>query len=309
LGFHLEEGAVGGSEPGIDVALRARLRRRRLRAVIAGAVAFVVVETGGLIAVSGPGPGDDLASPSTGGASSPSPSTIATPSPRRLGPPRRLKIHRGVTSVTLVWDPPSAGAASVLRYEVFRNGKRLARPTRAKYRVTGLRFGTNYRFWVVAVGQDDRASPRALRSVKTKLPPIAAARLAGTFSTTATLTSRVGERVRFSSHTISWSLSPTCPESACTVSFTATHRFGRRSVVTSGVLDWSGTADYTGRWIGEFGTTCRNRRQHAISTLKIKMRATSAHVVGGVWVASGITGSIRESVDGCGGTPIATYDF
>jgi hypothetical protein len=300
---------VDGSEPGIDVALRARLRRRRLRAAAAGAVAFVVVVAGGLIAVSGPGPGDELASSPTGGAPAPSPSTTATPSPSRLGPPRHLKIHRGVTSVTLLWDPPAAGAGSVQRYEVFRNGKRLARPTRAKYRVTGLKFGTQYRFWVVAVGEDDRASPRALRSVKTKLPPIAAARLAGTFSTTASLTSRVGERVRFSSHMISWSLSPTCPESACTVSFTATHRFGPRSVVTSGVLDWSGTADYTGRWIGAFGTTCRNHRQHAISTLLVKMRATSAHVVGGVWVATGIAGSIRESVDGCGGTPTATYDF
>jgi chitodextrinase len=309
LRFHLEEGAVGGSEPGIDGALRARLRRRRLRAVAAGAVAFAVVVAGGLIAVSGPGPGDDLASSPTGTPRAPSPSASATAPPIRLGPPKHLKVHRGVTSVTLVWDPPAAGARSVQRYEVFRNGKRLARPTRAKFRVTGLRFGTQYRFWVVAVGEDDRASPRALRSVTTKLPPIAAARLVGTFSTTATLTSSAGERVRFSSHTISWSLSPTCPASACTVSFTATHRFGPRSVVTSGVLDWSGTADYTGRWIGAFGTTCRNHRQHAVSTLMIKMRATSAHVVGGAWVATGISGTIRESVEGCGGTPAAIYDF
>jgi chitodextrinase len=306
LRFHLEEGAVGGSEPGIDAAPSARLRRRRLRAVVAGAVAFAVVVAGGLIAVSRHGPGDDLAATPTGSAPAPSPSTSATASPSRLKPPTHLKIRRGVTSVTLTWDPP---AGSVQGYQVFRDGKRLARPTRAKYHVTGLTFGTHYRFWVVAVGEDDRASPRALRSVKTKLPPLAAARLAGTFTTTATLTSRVGERVRFASHSISWSLLPGCPESACTVSFTATHRFGSSSVVTSGVLDWSGTADYTGRWIGAFGTTCRNHRQHAISTLMIRMRATSAHVVGGAWVATGITGSIRERVEGCGDSPTATYDF
>jgi hypothetical protein len=161
----------------------------------------------------------------------------------------------------------------------------------------------------VAVGEDDRASPRARRSVRTKLPPLAAARLSGTFSTTATLTSSAGERVRFSSHPISWSLSPTCAEAACNVSFTATHRFGRHSVVTSGVLDWSGTADYTGRWIGAFGTTCNSPHQQAISTLTITMRATSAHAAGGLWVATGIAGSIRETVDGCGGSPTASYRF
>jgi hypothetical protein len=214
-----------------------------------------------------------------------------------------------VTSVTLVWEPPAAAGTPVQRYEVFRDGKRLARPTRAKYRATGLRFGTQYRFWVVAVGEDDRASLRAQRSVRTKLPPLAAARLSGTFTTTATLTSSVGERARFSSHSISWSLSPTCADAACNVSFTATHRFGPRSVVTSGVLDWSGTADYTGRWIGSFGTTCVGDRQHAISTLTITMRATSAHAAGGLWVATHIAGSIRETVDGCGGSPTATYRF
>jgi hypothetical protein len=297
---------VGGSEPGID-APSSDLRRRRVRAAVAGAVSFVVVVTGGMMAVSRPG--DDLASSPTGSAPAPSSSSSATPSPSRLGPPTHLRIHRGVTSVTLVWDPPAAAGPPVQRYEVFRDGKRLARPTRAKYRVTGLTFGTQYRFWVVAVGADDRASPRALVSARTKLPPLAAARLSGTFTTTATLTSSVGERARFSSHQISWSLSPTCADAACNVSFTATYRFGPRSVVMSGVLDWSGTADYTGRWIGSFGTTCLSDRQHAISTLTITMRATSAHAAGGLWVATRIAGSIRETVDGCGGSPAATYNF
>jgi hypothetical protein len=115
--------------------------------------------------------------------------------------------------------------------------------------------------------------------------------------------------VRFSSHSITWSLQPSCPDVACNVSFTATHRFGSGTVVTSGVLDWSGTDDYTGKWIGAFGTTCRSDKQDAISTLVITMHATSAHVVGGLWVATHIAGPIHEHVSGCGGSPAAVYQF
>lgn len=301
---------MGGSEPGIDSPRAAGLRRRRPRAAVAGTVAFVVVVTGGLIALANRTARDDLAASPTSRTPASSPSASVSSGSGRLGAPTHLKIHRGVTSMTLVWDPPaSGGGGSVGHYEVFRDGKRLARPTRAKYRVTGLTFGTQYRFWVVAVDADGRASPRSLRSATTKLPPVAAARLAGTFVATATLTSSLGERVRFSSHPITWSLQPICPDVACDVSFTATHRFGSGTVVTSGVLDWSGTADYTGRWIGPFGTTCNDHRQDAISTLTVTMRATSAHVVGGLWVASRIAGTIRERVEGCGGSPAATYDF
>ena len=116
-------------------------------------------------------------------------------------------------------------------------------------------------------------------------------------------------RARFVSHPITWSLAPLCPDRACDVSFTATHRFGSGAVVTSGVLVWSGGATYSGTWVGSFGSTCARRRLQAVSTLTITMRATSARVVGGLWVASGIGGSIHERVRGCGGVPSATYDF
>ena len=302
---------MGGSFGGVGMTSAAGLRRRRARAVLAGAVTFAVVVGGGLIALANRAPVDDLAAAPSGSASSPSPSASATAGYGRLGPPTHLKIHRGVTSVTLVWQPPEASGAglAVQHYEVFGDGKRLARPTRAKYRVTGLTFGTQYRFWVVAVDEEGGHSPRALRSARTKLPAVSAARLSGTYAVTATLTSSVGERVKFSSHSITWSLQPGCPDVACDVSFTATHRFGSGTVVTSGVLEWSGTDEYTGKWIGSFGTTCRSDRQQAISTLVITMRATSAHVVGGLWVASHIAGTIHEHVSGCGGSPAAEYRF
>jgi chitodextrinase len=311
LALHLEEGAVGRRERGFGTFSVAAVRRRRTRAVVAGAVTFAVVVGGGLIALANRAPADDVAaSPSHGDASPPGPSASATAGHSRLGPPTHLKIHRGVTSVTLAWDAPAATAGlAVQHYEVFGDGKRLARPTRAKYRVTGLTFGTRYRFWVVAVDEEGRTSPRVLRSTTTKLPAVSAARLSGTYAVTARLTSSVGERVKFSSHSITWSLRPGCPDVACNVSFTATHRFGSDTVVTSGVLDWSGTDDYTGKWIGSFGTTCRSEKQEAISTLVITMHATSARVVGGLWVASRIAGTIHEHVSGCGGSPAAVYQF
>ena len=301
---------MGGSLGSFGMTGAAAMRRRRSRAVLAGAVAFAVVVGGGLIALANRAPVDDLAEPSHS-APPPSPSASATTGHSRLRPPTHLKIHRGVTSVTLVWDAPEASGtgAAVQHYEVFGDGKRLARPTRAKYRVTGLTFGTAYRFWVVAVDEEGRASPRALRSATTKLPAVSAARLAGTYAVTARLTSSVGERVKFSSHSITWSLRPSCPDVACDVSFTATHRFGSGTVVTSGVLDWSGTDEYSAKWIGSFGTTCRSDKQEAISTLVITMHATSARVVGGLWVATHIAGTIHEHVSGCGGSPAAEYQF
>ena len=289
----------------------AAMRRRRARAVAAGAVTFAVVVGGGLIALANRAPVDVVAASPSHSEPPPSPSASATPGHSRLGPPTHLKVHRGVTSVTLVWHAPAAGGAgpAVQHYEVFGNGKRLAKPTRAKYRVTGLTFGTQYRFWVVAVDEEGGHSPRALRSATTKLPAVSAARLSGTYPVTARLTSSVGEHVKFSPHSITWSLQPGCPDVACDVSFTATHRFGSDTVVTSGVLEWSGTGEYTGKWIGSFGTTCRSHRQQAISTLTISMHATSAHVVGDLWVATHIAGTIHEHVTGCGGSPAATYQF
>jgi hypothetical protein len=281
---------------------------RPIRAAVAGVVTFAVVVTGGLLVIA-----DDTPAPVAGpsATSAPSPSPSATPQPERPEPPTHLAIERGVTSVSLVWDPPSGVEAGALdHYEVFRDGKRIGRPTRARFDVAGLTFGTSYRFWIVAVSIDHRASPRVVRSVTTKVPPLAASRLSGTYTTTATLVSSDGRGVRFfSSHSITWSLVPQCSATACNVSFTATHSFGTKTVMTSGVLDWSGSATYAGHWVGSFGTICRDEKMKATSTLTITMRATSARVVGGLWVASNVAGSIHERVNGCIGTSTATYDF
>ncbi|MBA3690011.1 MAG: fibronectin type III domain-containing protein [Actinobacteria bacterium] len=283
---------------------------RRLRAAIAGVVTFAVVVTGGLLVMAEDAPRSSARPPVTSaGGRSPSPSPSAKPG--RLRAPVHLKIERGVTSVSLRWDPPpGVEPRAVDHYEVFRDGQRLGRPTRARYDVAGLRFGTSYRFWVVAVGEDGRSSPRAVRSVATKVPPLAASRLSGTYSTSATLASSSGRGVRFFSfQPVTWSLVPQCSASACNATFSGTHHFGPRTVTTSGILNWSGGSTYTGHWVGPFGTSCRNHKLKAISTLTITMRATSARVVGGLWVASDVAGSIHEQVRGCGGVQTASYDF
>jgi chitodextrinase len=299
-----EPGPVESPSPSSDE------RRRRVRASVAGLVTAMVVVTGGLIVLADDGPTTRLAAPDTTSSSSteprPSPATVAV----RLRPPTHLGVDRGVTSVSLAWDPPARTEPSAVHhYEIFRDGRRIGRPTRPRYDVTGLTFGTRYRFWVVAVDEAGRASPRVLRTVTTMVPPLAAARLSGTYPVTASVTAEGGGRARFLSHSITWSLVPQCPDRACDVSFTATHRFPSGTVVTSGVLAWSGGATYSGTWVGRFGSSCVERRQEAISTLTITMRATSAHVVGGLWIASAIDGSIHERVRGCGGVPSATYNF
>lgn len=299
---------MGGSGPGTEPAAGAGTAGHRLRAAVAGTVTFAVIVTGGLVVRAGDAP-RSVAEHSATPADSPSPSL--SPQPERLGQPTHLRVERGVTSVSLAWDPPAGiEPPAVDHYEVFRDGKRIGRPTRTRYDARGLTFGTSYRFWVVAVGTDDRASPRVLRSITTRVPPVAASRLSGTYTATATLVSSDGQWVRFfPSHSITWSLVPQCSATACNVAFTGTHRFGPRTVVTSGVLDWSGRTTYTGRWVGSFGAECRNDKLEAISTLTITMRATEARVVGGLWVASGVAGSIHQQVAGCAGTPSAQYTF
>ena len=289
------------SPPSADV-------RRRARSLVAGVMTFAVVVTGGLIVVADEGPVPGQAAPGT--TEPPTPQPTPSPRPGRLGAPTHLAMDRGVTSVSLAWDPPAGTDPSAIHhYEVFRDGRRAGRPTRPRFDAAGLMFGTRYRFWVVAVDEQGRASPRILRSVTTKVPPLTAARLSGSYAVTASVSADAGGRARFLSHPITWSLVPLCPDRACDVSFTATHRFGSGAVVTSGVLVWSGGATYTGTWVGSFGSTCARRRLQAVSTLTITMRATSARVVGGLWVASGVGGSIHERVRGCGGVPSATYDF
>lgn len=301
---------MGESEPGIEGAPSAGGWPRPLRAAAAGVVTFAVIVAGGLLLVTDHDPGPRLERPAASSSSRVRAPSSRAPGSGRPGPPTHLEIERGVTTVSLVWDRPGdAGPRDVDHYEIFRDGKRMGRSTRARYEAAGLTFGTRYRFWVVAVGEEARSSPRVLRSVTTKVPPLTAARLSGTYAVVASLSASDGDRVRFSSHSITWSLVPQCPGAACDVSFTATHGFGSGAVVTSGVLKWSGGASYVGKWIGVFGSSCRQRRLDAISTLTITMRATSAHAVGSLWVASDVAGSIHERVRGCGGAPDASYAF
>jgi chitodextrinase len=271
----------------------------------------MLVVTGGLIVTAGDGPASPLVSPTADATSMSNPASPPSPGLGRLRPPTHLAADRGVTTVSLTWDPPAGAEPSAVdHYEVFRDGRRVGRAARPRFDVTGLTFGTRYRFWIVAVDGDGRASPRILRTVTTMVPPLTSARLSGTYPVTAVVSDAAdGGRVRFLSHPITWSLVPQCPDRACDVSFTATHKFGSGPVVTSGVLAWSEGATYAGSWVGQFGTSCVERKLEAVSTLTITVRAASAHVVGGLWVASAIHGSIHERVRGCGGAPSATYDF
>ena len=293
--------------PGIEPSPPIDARRRRIRAAAAGVVTCLVVVTGGLIFSADDEPASVVAV--TAANVAPSPEPPRPPRPDRLEAPTHLSIDRGVTTVSLAWDPPARTDPSAIHhYEVFRDGKRVGRTTCPKFDVARLTFGTRYRFWVVAVDPDGRTSPRTLRSVTTKVPPLSSARLSGTYTVTASVSRADRGRVRFVSHAITWSLVPQCPDRACDVAFTATHRFGAGTVVTSGVLAWSGGTTYRATWAGAFGSSCKRTRE-AVSTLTVTMRATSAQVIGGLWVASAIGGAIDERVRGCGGAPSATYAF
>jgi hypothetical protein len=218
-----------------------------------------------------------------------------------------LRLDRGLTSTGLAWTAPDRGAP-VDHYEVFRDGKRLVRTTRSSYTDQGLTIGTHYRYWVVSVDADGRASHRLFRDVTTQVPPPSQALLDGTFTVTAQLGSHDGTRVRFTSQTVTWTFTSQCPTTACSAAWRATHSGAGGSVITSGVARRVG-GEYHGTWRGPFLSRCRDRHLDAVSDLTIVLRVTAGHVVDGRWLAAGVSGSIQESVDGCGGVPRATYTF
>jgi hypothetical protein len=193
-------------------------------------------------------------------------------------------------------------------FAVFRDGKRIARTQETGFRDEDRTIGTRYRYWVITVAEDGRTSRRVLRAVTTRVPPVSEAQLAGTFTVTAALGAHDGTRVRFASQSIAWSFTSGCASSACNASWRATHRSPEGSVITSGVVRRI-AGEYRGTWRGPSISNCRARRLDAISTLTLAIRPTGGRVVDGRWVASGISGTIQESVDGCGGAPNATYTF
>jgi hypothetical protein len=292
---------MAGTEPD-----NGRDRRARTRAAVVGLATAALVLVAGLVVISAGSPQRDAASPVATASGGSHPSASAT-SPGKVRPPGSLKIERGLTTVTLAWEPPDRGAP-VDHFEVFRDGKRIAKTEGSGFRDEGRTIGTLYRYWVVTVAQDGRTSRRSFRAVTTRVPPVSEAQLAGTYSVTATLGAHDGTRVRFSSQSIDWSFASMCPAAACDASWRATHRSPEGSVITSGVMRRIGGV-YRGTWRGPFISGCRERRLDAISTLTFVIRATGGRVEGGRWVASGISGTIVESVEGCDGVPNATYTF
>jgi hypothetical protein len=261
----------------------------------------------GLVVISTGSPAPDAASPAATASGRPHASASPPAPPGKVRPPGRLKVERGLTTVTLAWEPPDRGAP-VDHFAVFRDGRRIARTQESEFRDDGRTIGTRYRYWVVTVAEDGRTSRRSFRAVTTRVPPVSEAQLSGTFTVTGTLGAHDGTRVRFTSQTIVWSFTSGCPAAACNASWRATHRSSAGSVITSGVVRRIG-GEYRGTWRGPFLSACRNRRLEAISTLAFAIHATGGRVEDGRWVASGISGTIQESVDGCEGAPNATYTF
>jgi hypothetical protein len=74
------------------------------------------------------------------------------------------------TSVVLAWNA-STDDSGIKNYSVYRNGKRLANPTKRSYTFTGLACGTTYTLGVDASDAAGNRSARTSRSVKTAACP------------------------------------------------------------------------------------------------------------------------------------------
>lgn len=195
-------------------------------------------------------------------------------------------------SISFRWTAPAGEVPD--SYVIRRDGKDLATVpgTVTSYKDTAVAPASAYSYAVVAVQGDRRSAPTAVQRIYTRTPAIAAARLAGTFRTTTTVTKSGGGNVTVGTKmSDTWLFKPTCASGPCTA-------------VLSGALgggeftphSFTMTLKHSG---GVYTGTTRAHITHCSTTnvrdtLTVRVRVTKAAVVDGKWTATTVVGSLVE---------------
>jgi hypothetical protein len=146
---------------------------------------------------------------------------------------------------------------------------------------------STYHYQVVAVGSGGAMSKPASVTIKTHAPPLAEAKLSGSFATTLHITSQSGLQSGASGSRRLFRFEPRCETGACAVTWSEEGLPGK------GILR-PRSSGYSGTLTAPFGIgSCSGGRVN--ETLIFQIHVTRAQVLRHKWRATAFTGSLRES--------------
>jgi hypothetical protein len=197
------------------------------------------------------------------------------------------------------WRAPDD--AAIDHYEVARDRVTVDDSvTGTVFRDRAVEPGVRYRYEVVGVAADGTRTRPATLSIKTDEPPLAEARLEGTFVVRMVVARASGTRNPVRGGAIFFAFDPICNEGACAV------RWGVRKARTDGTLRHT-DAMYAARL--HTPLFVRNCYGAVVDEgLDVRLRVSAAAALRGRWRATRIEGTIEE-VSSYGGCVTATIDW
>ena len=199
----------------------------------------------------------------------------AGPSPPN--PTHRLAGEGAAPSaVSLAWEPPAGGQA-VSGYRVLRDDVPLQMVSETAYRDTSVLPGRHYTYTIESIGARNLLSTPVVIDVRTKVPPLSAARVGGTFVVHFRATSVSGATLTTKTPRGGWRFKPNCA-----------HRHRDAAWQDLGYPDLRGTAVRSGasyhvHATGYAGLYCGSKSNHQTSTIEIQLHVTAAHAVDDAW--------------------------
>lgn len=197
-------------------------------------------------------------------------------------------------AVTLTWSTsPGAGAD---RFEVRRDGVPIARDlSQPAYVDPDVDPGATYGYAVLGTAPDGAGTPPAGVRIRTNSPPLADARLEGSFLVDLAMAASTGVGRGTTPSRLLFRYAPRCGSGACSVRWTV------RSQEPEGVLTRSG-AGYRGRAHGPFMIrSCDGGPIH--ERIAVTTRIVGAGPVERAWRATEIEGTVVESGHAPGCSP------
>ncbi len=217
--------------------------------------------------------------------------------PTRPLSPADAKVKAEPSSITLTWRQPSAGGEAVA-WKVSRDNRLLEKVTEPRYEDDAVGPGQHYTYRIVAIGEGNLASRAAVVPATTPVPPIADARVEGSYDVHYRVVASHGYSGHYTGTQFDqvFVFTPQCSTGACDLKWQDQQEKG----LAPSIFTRSG-ALYTTRTSGDFSVTCNGTP--VTSFLNISLRVVQAKVRGGgggEWVATKLTGSMEENEDATG---------
>jgi len=197
----------------------------------------------------------------------------------------RWKADEASWKLTLSWQAPVGLAVD--HYEVVRDGVTLDDAIGStSFRDTDVVPGGRYRYSVMAVDADGEVTSPAVASIRAGEPPLAEARLEGSFVVRMTVTRASGTKKPVRGGAIFFSFDPQCGRGACSVRWTV------RDSRAQGTLRRDGAGYAATLRTPFFVRNCKGRLTD--EKLDVALRVRAAAPLRRAWRATKIEGSIDE---------------